>query len=219
MAERRASPWPPREFLLDAAVDDERRCWKSSAPARWRRSRIWAGPVCAGSASRSPARSSPDWLRLANALLGNDEDAPAIEFFAGGLSVRALESPVQIALAGHFAATLTAPEASSQSPSWRSVTLAPGETLRCGMLSAGRVGYVALAGMRVPQQLGSASTYARAGLGGLDGRLLAPVRSCRRPVQRRREDAAHAAARCRRDSRRPRAAGRLLRRRRRSPPS
>jgi allophanate hydrolase subunit 2 len=59
--------------------------------------------------------------------------------------------------------------------SWRSVTLAPGETLRCGMLSAGRVGYVALAGIRVPQQLGSASTYARARLGGLDGRLLTPA--------------------------------------------
>jgi allophanate hydrolase subunit 2 len=35
----------------------------------------------------------PGWLRLANALLGNEEEAPAIEFLAGGLVVRALESP------------------------------------------------------------------------------------------------------------------------------
>jgi KipI family sensor histidine kinase inhibitor len=89
--------------------------------------------------------------------------------------VRARESPVQIALAGHFSAVLTARMGSAALPSWRSVTLAPGETLRCGMLSAGRVGYVALAGICVPQQLGSASTYARAGLGGLDGRLLTPA--------------------------------------------
>ena len=49
----------------------------------------------------------PGWLRLANALLGNAEDAPAIEFLAGGLVLRARELPVQIALAGHFSAALT----------------------------------------------------------------------------------------------------------------
>ncbi|MEF8717409.1 MAG: biotin-dependent carboxyltransferase family protein [Candidatus Accumulibacter necessarius] len=117
----------------------------------------------------------PGWLRLANALLGNAEDAPAIEFLAGGLVLRARELPVQIALAGHFSAVLTGADGQRRVDSWRSVTLAPGETLRCGMLSAGRVGYVALAGIRVPQQLGSASTYARARLGGLDGRLLTPA--------------------------------------------
>jgi biotin-dependent carboxylase-like uncharacterized protein len=116
----------------------------------------------------------PDWLRLANALLGNDEDAPAIEFFAGGLSVRALESPLRLALAGPFAAVVVAAGSRRRLESWRSVTLAPGEVLRCGMPVAGRVGYVALAGIRVARQFGSASTYARAGLGGLDGKLLAP---------------------------------------------
>ncbi|HPU81227.1 biotin-dependent carboxyltransferase family protein [Accumulibacter sp.] len=116
----------------------------------------------------------PDWLRLANALLGNAEDAPAIEFFAGGLSVRALESPLRLALAGPFAAAVVAAGSRRRLESWRSVTLAPGEVLRCGMPVAGRVGYVALAGIRVARQFGSASTYARAGLGGLDGKLLAP---------------------------------------------
>jgi biotin-dependent carboxylase-like uncharacterized protein len=115
----------------------------------------------------------PDWLRLANALLGNREDAPAIEFFAGGLTVCAREAPVQIALAGHFAATLTAADGRRQLPSWRSLTLAPGERLHCDQLSAGRLGYLALAGCNVPRQLGSASTDVRSGLGGLDGRPLA----------------------------------------------
>ena len=114
----------------------------------------------------------PGWLRLANALLGNEEAAPAIEFFGGGLVLRALESPLRVALAGHFSATVTIAGEQRRVDSWRSVTLAAGETLRCGALSEGRLGYVALAGISVPLQLGSASTYARATLGGVDGRLL-----------------------------------------------
>ncbi|WP_291994268.1 biotin-dependent carboxyltransferase family protein [Candidatus Accumulibacter sp. ACC003] len=114
------------------------------------------------------------WLRLANALLGNEEDAPAIEFFAGGLLVRALEAPLRLALAGHFSAELRTADEYRRVDSWRSVTLAPGDTLRCTALADGRLGYLALAGIRVAQQLGSASTDARAALGGLDGRLLAP---------------------------------------------
>lgn len=114
----------------------------------------------------------PGWLRLANALAGNEQDAPAIEFLGGGLSLRALEHPVRIALAGYFRAEVVAAGGRRRLDSWRSVTLAPGETLRCTHLTAGRVAYLALAGMRVPPQLGSASTYARAGLGGVDGGLL-----------------------------------------------
>lgn len=116
----------------------------------------------------------PDWLRLANALLGNPEGAPAIEFFVGVLAVRALDSPVQLALAGNFSAAVVGAGGCCRLESWRSVTLAPGETLRCGLLSSGRVGYLALAGVSVHKQLGSASTYAPAGLGGLDGRCLSP---------------------------------------------
>ncbi len=115
----------------------------------------------------------PGWLRLANALLGNAEEAPAIEFLGGGLVVRALDRPVQIALAGHFSAAVCALGERRRIDSWRSVTLAPAATLRCGALAATRVGYLALAGISLPRQLGSASTDARAGLGGLEGRLLA----------------------------------------------
>ena len=112
------------------------------------------------------------WLRVANALLGNVETAPAIEFFAGGLSVRALELPVRVALTGHFVADRIGHGRRGRIASWRSVTLAPGETLRCGMVSPGRVGYLAVAGIDLPRQLGSASTDARSGFGGVDGRLL-----------------------------------------------
>jgi allophanate hydrolase len=115
----------------------------------------------------------PEWLRLANVLAGNSEGAPAIEFLAGGLSLHAPESPVRLALAGHFSAELACCGEQQRIESWRTLTLASGANLRCGMLAAGRVGYVALTGIRVVHELGSASTYARAALGGLDGRPLA----------------------------------------------
>ncbi|MEF8727459.1 MAG: biotin-dependent carboxyltransferase family protein [Accumulibacter sp.] len=116
----------------------------------------------------------PGWLRLANALLGNPEDAPAIEFLTGGLAVRALQWPLQLALAGHFTAELRYTGGRRRIASWRSVCLAPGETLHCGSIAAGRVGYLALVGLVVLRHFGSASTYARAGLGGVDGRPLVP---------------------------------------------
>ncbi|MCM8594463.1 biotin-dependent carboxyltransferase family protein [Accumulibacter sp.] len=116
----------------------------------------------------------PGWLRLANALLGNAEDCPAIEMIGGGLVVRALGEPLQVALAGRLSAEVGGTGSRRRLPSWRSLTLAPGETLRCVMLSGARVGYLALAGIDVPRRLGSASTCPRAALGGLDGQLLGP---------------------------------------------
>ncbi len=113
------------------------------------------------------------WLRLANALAGNPENAPAVEFLAGGLWVRAGGLPLRLALAGHFSAEVVGSGERRRVDSWRSLTLAPGDSLRCGMPVVGRLGYLALAGIRLPQQFGSASTYVRAGLGGIDGRLLA----------------------------------------------
>ncbi len=114
----------------------------------------------------------PEWLRLANALAGNREDAPAIEFFAGGLSLRAVDTSLRLALSGHFSAEILGESERQRIDSWRSLTLLPGQILRCGLTAPGRVGYVALAGIRLPLQLGSASTFARAALGGMDGRLL-----------------------------------------------
>jgi biotin-dependent carboxylase-like uncharacterized protein len=97
----------------------------------------------------------PQALRIANHLAGNPDDWPGIEFFGGGLALRAIDAPVCIGLAGNFP------------NSWRSRLLAPGETFRSGVIEPGRVGYVAIAGLAVEKWLGSASTYARAGLGAL----------------------------------------------------
>lgn len=110
----------------------------------------------------------PGWLRIANALVGNGEGSAAIEFFGGGLVLKAEDAPVRLALAGHFPAEIIALDGSRCSINgWRSLLLQPGEQLRCGVTRGTRAGYVALAGIEAPKLLGSASSYARAGLGGL----------------------------------------------------
>jgi biotin-dependent carboxylase-like uncharacterized protein len=111
-------------------------------------------------------------LRLANRLAGHDEAAPAIEFFVSGPSFKALDAPVRLAFAGAFTVTLQRGGERSVLDGWRSVTLLPGDVLAVGQPRGGRVGYVALAGLVVPPVLGSASTYTRAQLGGLQGRAL-----------------------------------------------
>ena len=110
----------------------------------------------------------PGWLRIANALVGNGEGAAAIEFFGGGLVLKAEEFPVRLALAGVFPVERVALDGSRCSiTGWRSLLLHPGEQLRCGTTCGARVGYVAVAGIAAPMLLGSASSYARAGLGGM----------------------------------------------------
>ena len=115
----------------------------------------------------------PGLLRLANRLAGNPDGAPALEFFLSGPSLQALDGPVQLAFAGPFTVTLQRGAERQVLDTWRSLTLQPGDTLRVGQTRGSRVGYVAVAGLVVAPVLGSASTYTRARLGGVDGRALA----------------------------------------------
>lgn len=114
----------------------------------------------------------PRLMRLANALVGNPEGAPVIECFDGGLQLAARGGPVRLAVAGDAVVeTERAGERQVLAP-WRSLTLADGELLRVRRMGQGRIAMVAVEGLAVPTMLGSASTYARAALGGLDGRAL-----------------------------------------------
>lgn len=110
----------------------------------------------------------------ANRLLGNAADAAAIELPLAGPSLRATDGPVRIALAGAVAARLLRGDGSQLDvgPA-QTVTLRRGDVLTVGAVRSG-IAYLALAGgCRVPLQLGSRSTYARARLGGVEGRALA----------------------------------------------
>ena len=53
------------------------------------------------------------------------------------------------------------------------MTIAEGEALRVRKMGSGRIAMVAVVGLDLPAVMGSASTYVRAGLGGVDGRALA----------------------------------------------
>lgn len=113
-----------------------------------------------------------EWLAIANALAGNPPQTAALEMQLLGPKLRA-KTPVTIALAGDFSARIE--DAAGQSRAagnWCSHALATDETLVTGSLRSG-IGYLAVrGGFGLPAVLGSRSTYARAGLGGIDGRPL-----------------------------------------------
>lgn len=111
-------------------------------------------------------------LACANLLVGNEADAAGIEVALSGPSLKALSGPVRCALAGQLRARLTSVNGSTREVApWETVTLFEGDTLAVGTSKG--PGYIALSGgVRVPPQLGSRATYARAGLGGIDGRAL-----------------------------------------------
>ena len=112
------------------------------------------------------------WMRLANALVGNAEGQALIEFFIAGPTLQALDGPVRLACAGDMPLTLQRGGERQRLDCWRSITLHPGDELHVGAPRRGRVGCVAVAGLQLAPVLGSASTYARAGLGGVAGRAL-----------------------------------------------
>lgn len=95
-------------------------------------------------------------LRVGNRLLGNDEDAPALEMtLVGGAFF--FEANAVVALTGSdFGALL-----------WKPFGVDAGETLRLGPTRAGARCYLCVrGGIEAPYVLGSASTHVMSGLGG-----------------------------------------------------
>ena len=129
----------------------------------WRRAGVpWSGALDA------------DLLALANALVGNELAGPAIECVDGGLKLEAQAGPVMLSIAGEARVErIDADGAISPLAPWRSHALAPGEQLRVKDTGATRVCLIGVAGLALAPVLGSCATYARARLGGLDGRPLA----------------------------------------------
>ena len=128
----------------------------------WRRVGVpWAGVL------------DPRLMRVANALAGNDGGAPVIECFDGGLQLAAREGFLRLAVAGDATVEVESAGERRLLSSWRSLTLAAGDVLRLRRLERGRSAVVAVEGLNLPKVLGSVSTYARAALGGIDGRALA----------------------------------------------
>ena len=111
--------------------------------------------------------------RCANALVGNAAGAACIEIRLLGPTLQVRQGPVRVAVAGNMVPKVRRADGrQEESPAWTSVMLETGDVLETGTVRGG-VAYVAVSGgIDTPLQLGSRSTYQRALIGGIDGRLL-----------------------------------------------
>ena len=115
-------------------------------------------------------------LRLANALCGNAANTAGLEIGVMGPDLLVEADSVRIALVGPLAASLIEAEGASPKPieTDRSHLLKRGQILKVGMVEGSSTAYLAVAGgFALSAFMGSLATYARAGVGGLDGRKLA----------------------------------------------
>lgn len=111
----------------------------------------------------------PPAFALANALVGNAEDAAGLEFAVSGGRFR-VSRPVRVAVTGGPCALQID---GRRLETGRAERLRPGETLSIGALERTVWGYLATSGgIATPPVLGARTTHLRSGLGGLDGRAL-----------------------------------------------
>lgn len=112
-------------------------------------------------------------LAAANILLDNAPETAGLELLGPGPTLRVAAGPIRCALAGEgYLLRTDNRDRSERLPAWRGVTCQTGDTIQ-PCLSSGKPAYLALAGgLGLPEVLGSRSTYARARLGGLEGRSL-----------------------------------------------
>ena len=134
----------------------------------------------------------PALLAIANALAGgsHETDAAAFEVLLQGPTLAVQSGRVRFALAGPIAAVVERADGSKHdAAAWGTATLSAGDVIRIGAIAAApapsapsdaaaaalplALAYVAVSGgVQVPPVLDSRSTYARAALGGVDGRAL-----------------------------------------------
>ncbi len=108
-------------------------------------------------------------FRIGNLLVGNEEGAASLEITLFGCQLRALQD-TKVAITGaDLAATLNGKPA----PAWESLLIKSGDVLSFSRLDSGCRACLAVAGgIDVPAVMKSASTYVKAGIGGLSGRPL-----------------------------------------------
>lgn len=114
-------------------------------------------------------------LSLANALVGNSHNEPALEILHAGPRFVVQADSMRMAIVGaHPKGTVSFADG-SQHPieANRSITLSRGDRVSIDQLESSAVCTLAIAGgFDLPLTLGSAATYTKATIGGLDGRAL-----------------------------------------------
>src|SRR5271165_6876601 len=112
-------------------------------------------------------------LRLANALVGNPQGMAALEILGSGPTFEIAADTVRLALVGTGASLSVGSERPNIVAAGQSETLRRGEIVQIALGRQSACCYLAVeGGIAVPLVLGSASTYVRASLGGLNGRAL-----------------------------------------------
>lgn len=111
--------------------------------------------------------------RLANILVGNAASAPVLEMLLQGISFEVQAPSARVVLFGCDGALEVSGPRQLSVPAGRTVRLTHGDTVKVTSLGRSLCAYLAVeGGFDVPMQLGSASTYVRGAIGGLEGRVL-----------------------------------------------
>lgn len=101
--------------------------------------------------------------RIANLLLGNEENAPLLEAMVAGPELKFLRE-TWIAVTGADVQGV---------PGWRPWRVTAGQVVSLAEFTRGSCAYIAVAGgLEIPRILGGAGTLVRAGVGGWNGRAL-----------------------------------------------
>ncbi|HJQ64624.1 MAG TPA: biotin-dependent carboxyltransferase family protein [Burkholderiales bacterium] len=112
-------------------------------------------------------------LRLANALVGNPDGTPGLEMLLQGPMCEVIAKSVRIALVGCSADIEVRSPHARRVPAGQSVTLRQGEVFRIGPLIDSACACLAIeGGLGIAPVMGSASTYMRGAIGGIQGRRL-----------------------------------------------
>lgn len=108
-------------------------------------------------------------LRLANILVGNDENEAALEITLTGPTIEFTSDTLIAIIGGDFSPIIDGQKV----PTLRPVAVKAGAILKFSSCKVGCRAYLAVAGgYDVPKVMGSKSTYLRANIGGFDGRVL-----------------------------------------------
>jgi biotin-dependent carboxylase-like uncharacterized protein len=108
-------------------------------------------------------------FRVGNMLVGNGDDAAALEITFAGPVMETTEEAV-IAITG---ADLSVALNGTRVPQWVAHRVRPGDRIACGQAERGVRAYLCISGgITIPSMLGSRSTYLLARFGGVEGRRL-----------------------------------------------
>jgi len=108
-------------------------------------------------------------LRVANLLLGNEENAAALEMTLLGATVEFQRAAIVVLTGAQVDCRL----GSAKAPMWRAFPVLPGAVLKCGAITGGARAYLAVqGGFELKPVMGSVATLRSAHLGGVEGRAL-----------------------------------------------